>query len=70
MKNMKYLGGFFIIIFFLVFFAFSPKIRKAFSEISKSRCFKCHTSAKQLIKITREIAKTRPVVESENEGEG
>jgi len=36
-----------------------------------TQCFKCHTSAKQLIEITREIAKTRPAVKSaETEGEG
>ena len=36
-----------------------------------TQCFKCHTSAKKLIEITREIAKTRPAVTSaETEGEG
>ncbi len=36
-----------------------------------TQCFQCHTSAKQLIEITREIAKTRPAVKSsEIEGEG
>ena len=36
-----------------------------------TQCFKCHTSAKQLIEITREIAKTRPAAKSEEiEGEG
>jgi hypothetical protein len=40
------------------------------AETPKSQCFKCHTSAKKLIEITREIAKTRPVIKSANEGEG
>ena len=36
-----------------------------------TQCFVCHTSAKKLIEITREIAKTRPAVTStETEGEG
>ena len=36
-----------------------------------TQCFICHTSAKKLIEITREIAKTRPAVTStETEGEG
>jgi hypothetical protein len=36
-----------------------------------TQCFKCHTSAKKLIEITREIAKTRPALKSaESEGEG
>jgi hypothetical protein len=36
-----------------------------------TQCFQCHTSAKQLIEITREIAKTRPALKSsETEGEG
>ena len=36
-----------------------------------TQCFKCHTSAKKLIEITREIAKIRPALKSaETEGEG
>jgi len=36
-----------------------------------TQCFQCHTSAKQLIEATREIAKTRPALKSsETEGEG
>jgi len=36
-----------------------------------TQCFKCHTSAKKLIEITREIAKTRPALKSaETSGEG
>lgn len=38
---------------------------------NKSKCIECHTSAKQLINITREIAKTRPPTKSEEQkGEG
>lgn len=36
-----------------------------------TECFKCHTSAKKLIEATREIAKTRPALKSEEtSGEG
>lgn len=36
-----------------------------------TQCFQCHTSAKQMIEITREIAKARPAVTSEEiQGEG
>jgi len=36
-----------------------------------TQCFQCHTSAKKLIQITREIAKTTPALQSsEIEGEG
>jgi hypothetical protein len=36
-----------------------------------TQCFECHTSAKKLIEITREIAKTRPALKSsETKGEG
>jgi hypothetical protein len=40
---------------------------------NESQCFKCHTNARNLIKITREIAKTspsKPAISSENSGEG
>ncbi len=36
-----------------------------------TQCFKCHTSARDLIKITREIAKTKDKAQSEmTKGEG
>lgn len=38
-----------------------------------NQCVACHTSAKNLIKITREIAETgqsKPVISSETSGEG
>jgi hypothetical protein len=40
------------------------------AEVPASQCFKCHTNARTLIEITREIAKTRPVIKPANEGEG
>ena len=52
----------------LVLIPGNPFISQASEE---SQCFKCHTSAKKLIEITREIAKIRPAVKSaESEGEG
>lgn len=52
----------------LVFIPGGPLISLAYED---TQCFKCHTSAKQLIEITREIANTRPTVKSaEIEGEG
>lgn len=45
----------------------SPLVR-AYED---TQCFVCHTSAKKLIEITREIAKMRPAAKSaESEGEG
>lgn len=40
---------------------------------NESQCYKCHTSAGNLIKITREIAETspsKPAISSETSGEG
>ena len=52
----------------LVFILGNPFLAQAYED---TQCFKCHTSAKKLIEITREIAKTRRVVKSpEIEGEG
>jgi hypothetical protein len=56
-------------------FVFSLFLAPTFPCISQAyedtQCFQCHTSAKKLIEITREIAKTRPAVKSEEtEGEG
>ena len=56
------------IAFCLVFIPGNPLISQAYED---TQCFKCHTSGKKLIEITREIAKTRPAVKSaEIEGEG
>ncbi len=56
------------IAFCLIFIPGSPFISQAYED---TQCFKCHTSAKKLIEITREIAKTRPALKStETAGEG
>jgi hypothetical protein len=48
--------------------SFGPLSSQAYED---TQCFICHTSAKKLIEITREIAKARPAVKSaETEGEG
>jgi len=66
MKYLRLIG--LIIAFCLVFIPGNPFISQAYED---TQCFKCHTSAKQLIEITREIAKTRPALKSpEIEGEG
>jgi hypothetical protein len=53
---------------FLISIPVNPLSSRAYED---TECFKCHTSAKNLIEITREIAKTRPPVKSaETEGEG
>jgi len=66
---MKYLRFICLTICFcLTFIPGNPGTSQASEE---SQCFECHTSAKQLIEITREIAKTRPAAKStETEGEG
>jgi len=56
------------IVFCLVLIPGNPLTGWAYED---TQCFKCHTSAKQLIEITREIAKARPALKSaEIEGEG
>ncbi len=57
-----------ILIFSLSLIPASPFKGQAYED---TQCFQCHTSAKKLIEITREIAKSRPAVKSsEIEGEG
>ena len=57
-----------ILVFSLFLIPASPFTSQAYED---TQCFQCHTSAKQLIEITREIAKTRPALKSsETEGEG
>ena len=47
---------------------FIPNIGKS---DNKNQCIECHTSAKMLINITREIAKTKsPAKSEEQKGEG
>jgi hypothetical protein len=56
----------------IVFCLFLIPARSSISQAYEdTQCFQCHTSAKQLIEITREIAKTSPALKSsETEGEG
>jgi len=57
-----------VLIFSLMLIPTFPFISQAYED---TQCFQCHTSAKKLIQITREIAKTQPALESsEIEGEG
>ena len=66
MKYFRVIG--LAIAFCLIFIQGNTLICQAYED---THCFKCHTSAKKLIEITREIAKTRPALKSsETEGEG
>jgi len=57
-----------ILIFSLSLIPTFPFTSQAYED---TQCFQCHTSAKKLIEITREIAETRPAQQSsETEGEG
>jgi len=68
MKNLKFVVlSCLIMALFLITFQFNQFEGFASEE---NQCVKCHTSARMLIGITREIAKSRPVIKSENEGEG
>jgi len=66
---MKYLRVFCIgAVFSFFLIPLGPFTGQAYED---TQCFVCHTSAKKLIEITREIAKARPAVTStETEGEG
>jgi hypothetical protein len=56
------------VVFSLFLIPASPFPVQAYED---TQCFQCHTSAKKLIDITREIAKTKPPQQSsETEGEG
>jgi nitrate/TMAO reductase-like tetraheme cytochrome c subunit len=71
MRHLKislYIAGFFVVL--LVFFGSSSTARLAEKE---NHCFTCHTNAKKLIQITREITKAdkgKPGASAETEGEG
>jgi len=66
MRCVRFVG--FVIAICLVIIPGNPILGKAYED---TQCFVCHTSAKKLIEITREIAKTRPALKSaETEGEG
>jgi len=59
----------------VVLLAFFPLLVVSFPGVlhaKESSCISCHTSAGKLIKITREIAASRPKVEksAETAGEG
>ena len=46
-------------------------VTKPVQSQDESTCVSCHTSVKELVKITREIAATAPLHKSaENKGEG
>jgi hypothetical protein len=70
MRPIKY-GAFIIplIPVCFLFFALPPAVQPAQEE---NQCFICHTSARDLIKITREIeaTKPKPKASAESEGEG
>lgn len=57
---------FFISVFLFLFLTIPVNIKA-----KESSCISCHTSAKKLIEITREIEASKPKVEAvESEGEG
>lgn len=58
---------------FAVSLLLSFSSQKAWSAEKENYCFTCHTSARKLIQITREIAKAdkgKPGGSTETEGEG
>jgi hypothetical protein len=63
-KILKYV----FLVFSVLCLIVNPLIGNAENE---NQCVNCHTNAKRLIDITREIAKTRPVgKDTEKKGEG
>ena len=63
------IGGLLIVASFILTFGGL----KAQSTQNENHCFTCHTNARKLIQITREIAKAdkdKPGASSETEGEG
>ena len=67
MKKIRFL---FILLLVLLLNINGYSDTKEVPSVKKSQCVVCHTSAKSLIKITREIAKGKPLVKHENKGEG
>ncbi len=71
MRAMKFLISVGLVFAVSMFFPYgSPAAESAGKE---NYCFSCHTSARKLIKITREIAKAnegKPGASTESEGEG
>jgi len=70
MKPIKFTISISLVLAFLLLCNVNCDVRCAENE---SQCYKCHTSAGNLIKITREIAETspaKPAISSETSGEG
>ena len=68
MKMKYYKYATLIIFIFILCIIINPFDSNAQNE---SQCVECHTSAKKVIEITREIAKTKPTEKAaEQEGEG
>ncbi|RLB80639.1 MAG: hypothetical protein DRH17_11420 [Deltaproteobacteria bacterium] len=62
-----------IVLTLAVFLLVLPARHAAWSAQEENHCFTCHTNARKLIQITREIAKARgdkPGASAETEGEG
>ena len=71
MRSVKFLiSAGLVCAFSLLLFYGSPVVR---SDEKENHCFTCHTNARKLIQITREIAKTdkdKPGASAETKGEG
>jgi len=70
MKRNKLFLILILLFLFLIPLYFNKTLNSGIASEKESQCIKCHTSAKKLIKITREIAKNRPVLKAESEGDG
>ena len=71
MKTIKFAVSAGLVFAVSLFLSFSSQ--KAWSAEKENYCFTCHTSARKLIQITREIAKAdkgKPGGSTETEGEG
>ena len=70
MKPIKLTISIFLVSAFLLFYNANYDVQCAENV---NHCFTCHTSAGNLIKITRELAETnqfKPAISYENAGEG
>lgn len=70
MKAMNLTAGVALALFVLLCFA---GVFSAPAEAQENHCFTCHTNARELIKITREISelnKDKPGASAETSGEG
>jgi hypothetical protein len=71
MRGIKFLIS--ISLVFTISLFFSIGSSRAESDRKENHCFTCHTNARKLIKITREIAKAnegKKGAATESEGEG